>query len=68
MIAGTEAELEDVNEFGLENFTYMNRIIAETMFQHLEVTNFTGLTVCCVLHSLVVYDLSPKSNQPISLA
>ncbi len=43
--AGIEAELEDPDGFGLENFTYKNRIIAETMFRHLEETNFTGLTV-----------------------
>ncbi len=44
-MAGIEAELEDPDGFGLENFTYKNRIIAETMFGHLEGTRFTGLTV-----------------------
>ncbi len=44
-MAGNESELEDPDGYGLENFTYKNRIIAETMFGHLEATNFTGLTV-----------------------
>ncbi len=44
-MAGIEAELEDPDGFGLENFTYKNGIIAETMFRHLEATDFVGLTV-----------------------
>ena len=45
-LAGEEAELSDPDQFDLANFTYKNRVIAETMFRHLEETNFTGLTVC----------------------
>ncbi len=48
-MAGIEAELEDPDGFGLENFTYKNRIIAETIFRHLEKTSFTGLTVSPVI-------------------
>ncbi len=48
-MAGIEAELEDPDGFGLENFTYKNRIIAETIFRHLEETNFVGLSVSPVI-------------------
>ena len=46
ILARKEANLSnDATEFGLEDFSYRNNIIAETMFRHLSKTNFTGITV-----------------------
>ena len=33
--------------FLVENFTYENEIFMETMFKHLEKTNFLGVSVSC---------------------
>lgn len=54
-IAGREAGLEDPDDFGLEDFTYENRIIAEMIFKHMEETNFVGLTVCYIDLQYVIY-------------
>ncbi len=57
--ARKEAEIDNsTTDFGLEDFTYRNNIIAETMFGHLNRTNFTGITVSCcsnVVHVIVLY-------------
>ena len=34
--------------FRVENFIYENEIFMETMFKHLEETNFLGVSVSCV--------------------
>ena len=44
MQAASEAGLEN-DDFVIENFTYTNRAIVNTVFGHLEDTNFTGLVV-----------------------
>lgn len=31
--------------FRIENFSYKNNIVMETMFKHLETTNFLGVSV-----------------------
>ena len=45
MQAAEEQGIPNDDNFGLENFTYINNIIAETMFRHLKGTNFIGITV-----------------------
>ena len=44
-LAGEEAGLANPSGFSLEDFMYDNVIIAETMFRHLENTEFVGLSV-----------------------
>ena len=40
--------------FRVENFTYENEILMETMFKHLEETNFLGVSVSCVSYSIYI--------------
>ncbi len=41
--------------FGMEDFTYSNNIVAETMFRHLEDTAFTGVSVSYCVHVCAHY-------------
>lgn len=37
--------MENFTPFRIENFTYKNEIVMETMFKHLEETDFLGVSV-----------------------
>ena len=37
--------------FRIENFAYENRVVMETMFKHLEKTNFNGVSVRKILQN-----------------
>ncbi len=56
-MAGNESDLENPDGFGLENFTYKNMIVAETIFSYLEAPDFTGLTVCLASKRSTISDL-----------
>ena len=53
MQAASEAGLEG-DDFGMENFTYANRAIVNTIFGHLEATDFNGLVVSVLDVLLIV--------------
>ena len=52
MQAANEAGLEN-DDFGIENFTYANHAIVNTVFGHLEDTDFNGLVVSVYLKIIV---------------
>ena len=54
MQAASEAGLES-DDFGMENFTYANRAIVNTVFGHLEDTDFNGLVVSVLGVCIPIY-------------
>ena len=46
MEASRIAGLPSGERFLIDNFTYINSVIVARMFQHLQKTDFLGITVC----------------------
>ena len=57
--------------FRIENFSYENKVVMETMFRHLENTNFRGVSVSCCFcllqHACLDFrpSLSKKEHLPL---
>ncbi len=60
--AARSSGLADGQTFSIENFTYSNVVVAETMFKHFQETNFRGITVSCLSwRNMIVY----SSGSPV---